>query len=206
MSQERVRFESSGESGSALLSGSRACSMRSLMAGFSCTCGRFQLSERKRDPMIDEGAYAAAPNAKTASAMVTKIRIANTAAIVSDLDPDDLANDEIADRLQANADHQHGMANRIAEQRLDEHRVHEIHAHHDDGRHAHKQEHGEAALRGVDAHLSQDLEPLADYVREVVEDLGEVAARLALQHDGSDEELHVDERNPVDQIAQSFAD
>ena len=39
---------------------------------------------------------------------------------------------------------------------------------------------GEAAVRGVHAHLPQDLEPLAHHVGEVVEDLGEVAAGLAL--------------------------
>ena len=39
---------------------------------------------------------------------------------------------------------------------------------------------GEPAVRGVDAHLPQNLEALADHVRQVVEDLGQVAAGLAL--------------------------
>src|SRR5215470_4815508 len=136
--------------------------------------------------------------------MVTKIRIANIAAIVSDLDPDDFADHEIADCLQTDADHQHGMADRIVEQRLDEHGIHEIHAHHDDGWHTHEQEHGETSLRGVDAHLPQDFEPLADDVGEVVEDLGEIATRFALQHDGRHEEFHVDQGNAIGKIPQSL--
>src|SRR5437870_605663 len=124
--------------------------------------------------------------------MVTKIRIARVSTIVSDLNPDDLANHKIAHRLQDDSDDQHGVPDGISEQRLDEQRVHEIHAHHDDGRHAHEQQHGEAALRGVDTHLAQDLEAFANDVRKVVENLGEVAAGLALQHHCSHEELHVD--------------
>ena len=44
---------------------------------------------------------------------------------------------------------------------------------------------GQAAVRGVDPHLAQDLEALADDVGEVLENLGQVAAGLALdQHRG----------------------
>ena len=47
---------------------------------------------------------------------------------------------------------------------------------------------GEPAVRRVDAHLAEDLEPLADDVREVLENLREVAAGLALdQHRGGEE-------------------
>src|SRR5580765_4999281 len=137
--------------------------------------------------------------------MVTKIRIARVNAIVSDLNPDDLANYEIAHRLQDDTDDQHGVPDRIGKQRPDEQRVHEIHPHNDDGRHAHQQQHGEAALRGVDTYLAQDLEALADHVREIIENLGEVAAGLALQHYGRDKEFHVDERYAVDQVAECFA-
>jgi hypothetical protein len=46
----------------------------------------------------------------------------------------------------------------------------------------------------VDPNLALNLEALADDVGQVVEDLGEVAAGFALQHDGGDEEFDVDER------------
>src|ERR1700675_2121396 len=104
MSQARVRLVSVGERGRALLSGSSACSMRCFRAVFSWACGRCQASERRREPRMEEGAYAAAPKAKTASAMVTKRRIARIIAIGLDLDPNDLANDEIPDGLQQNSD------------------------------------------------------------------------------------------------------
>src|ERR1700740_344764 len=120
ISHVRVRLVSVGESGRALLSGSSACSMRSLMAGFSCVRGRGNASERRREPRMEEGAYAAAPKAKTASTMVTKIRIARINAIGLDLDPNDLTNHEVSNGLQRDANHQHGVSNRIVKQRLDE--------------------------------------------------------------------------------------
>ena len=53
---------------------------------------------------------------------------------------------------------------------------------------------GEAAVRGVHAHLPLDLEPLAHDVREVVENLGQVAAGVALNQHGGDEEPDVEDR------------
>ncbi len=75
----------------------------------------------------------------------------------------------------------------------------------DDGRHAHQQRHREASLGGIDAHLAQNLEPLADDIGEVVEDLGEVAAGLALEHDGSDEEFDVNQGHALGQIDERVA-
>ena len=51
---------------------------------------------------------------------------------------------------------------------------------------------GEAAVRRVHAHLPLDLEPLAHDVREVVENLRQVAAGLALNQHGGDEEPDVE--------------
>ena len=59
---------------------------------------------------------------------------------------------------------------------------------------------GEAAVRGVDAHLPLDLEALAHHVREVVENLRQVAAGIALNQHGGDEEAdveHADALRPV---------
>ena len=52
---------------------------------------------------------------------------------------------------------------------------------------------GEAAVRGVHAHLPANLEPLAHDVREVVENLGQVAAGVALDQHGGDEEADVEQ-------------
>ena len=64
---------------------------------------------------------------------------------------------------------------------------------------------GEAAVRGVHAHLPQDLEALAHDVREVVEDLGQVAARLALNRDRGHEELHVENRHALGHLVEHVA-
>src|SRR5579872_305356 len=86
---------------------------------------------------------------------------------------------------------------------MDEAGVEDRHHGDDDRRHAHQQGHGQAALRGVDADLALNLESFADDVRQVVENFGKIASSLALQHNGSNEELDVDQRNTLCQIHQS---
>ena len=71
-----------GDSGIALLRGSRACSSRSLNAGFSLGSTRCQPRARRREPRTDEGAYAAAPKEKTTSTMVRNNMIASAKAIL----------------------------------------------------------------------------------------------------------------------------
>ena len=61
---------------------------------------------------------------------------------------------------------------------------------------------GEAAVRRVDAHLPLDLEPLAHHVREVVENLRQVAAGVALNQDGGDEEPHVEDGDALGQLVE----
>ena len=65
-------------------------------------------------------------------------------------------------------------------------------------RHQHIARH--ASMRGVHAHLAENLEPLPDDVREVVEDLRQVAAGLPLDQNGGHEEPHVDERHPLGEV------
>ena len=67
-------------------------------------------------------------------------------------------------------------------------------------------DHGEAALRGVDADLTKNFETLANDVREIVENFGEVAAGLALEHDGGDKKFYVDERDALGEIDERVAD
>ena len=62
---------------------------------------------------------------------------------------------------------------------------------------------GQPAVRGVDAHLAQDLEALADDVREVLEDLRQVAAGLALDQHGGREEPDVEQRHPHRQVGRA---
>ena len=59
---------------------------------------------------------------------------------------------------------------------------------------------GHPAVRRVDPHLAQDLEALAHDVREVLENLGQVAAGLALDQHGGREEPHVEERHRDRQV------
>ena len=63
---------------------------------------------------------------------------------------------------------------------------------------------GEPAVRGVHAHLAANLESLADDGREVVENLRQVAAGLALNEHGGREEAHVEQRHAQAQIVQRF--
>src|SRR5208282_1131792 len=97
------------------------------------------------------------------------------------------------------------MSYGVGEKRANEAWVQELHDHHDGRGQSHEQDHGEASLRGVDADLAQDFEALANDVGEVVENLGQVAAGLALQHHRGDEELDVDQRDAVGEVEQSVA-
>ena len=84
-------------------------------------------------------------------------------------------------------------------------RIQHQHDDDDDRRHAHQKRHGEPALRGVDPHLALNLEALANHIGQIVENLGEVAAGFALQHDGGDEEFHVHQRHALGQVHESIA-
>src|SRR5439155_3776675 len=64
----------------------------------------------------------------------------------------------------------------------------------------------EAAVRRVHAHLTQNLEALAHHVRQVVENLRQVAAGFALDDDGRHEEADVEERHALAQLIQRVAE
>src|SRR6266404_8644442 len=57
----------------------------------------------------------------------------------------------------------------------------------------------------MNADLAQDFKALADYVGEVVENFGKVAAGFALQHHRRHEEFDVDQRDAVGQVDQGVA-
>src|SRR2546425_9866319 len=118
------------------------------------------------------------------------------------LDFDDLLDPDPADDLHHDRHGDHHLPDRVLEQHL---HVLWIEERQSDGQEAWKtQQHvaGEAPVGRVDAHLPLDLEALAHDVREVVEDLRQIAARLALNQHGRHEEPHVDERHPFGQVVQ----
>ena len=98
--------------------------------------------------------------------------------------------------------HQHQPARALGEEQV---HVFGVDEHQRDGEERRQsQQHvaGHAAVRRVDAHLAENLEPLAHDVGEVVEDLREVAAGLALDEHGGREEPHVEERHADRQVVQ----
>src|ERR1039458_4339193 len=97
------------------------------------------------------------------------------------------------------------MSQRVREKRLDEAFVKNQH-YYDHGRgQSHEQHHGETSLGGVNADLAQNLEAFADYIGQVVKNLGQIAAGFALQHDRRHEELDVDQGHAIGQVEQSVA-
>src|SRR3981081_4898704 len=84
ISHARVCETSVGETGKARLKGSRACFMRSRMAGLVWALGRCQPISRRRDPSTDEGATDAAPKANTITTMVRKAKMERASASVMD--------------------------------------------------------------------------------------------------------------------------
>src|SRR5580698_364950 len=65
---------------------------------------------------------------------------------------------------------------------------------------------GEAAVRRMHANLPADLESLADHVREVVEDLGQIAAGIPLNQHGGDEEPDVEDRDALGHLVERVAE
>src|SRR5579863_2134555 len=207
MSQRRVRDTSEGESGIALLSGSRACSMRSRIAGrFSAGWACWLPRARKRAPRTELGVTAAAPKAKTPMTTVMKITMSSKGITGSlNLNTNDLAYHEISNGLQRDSGDEQRVADRIFKQRVDESAIQKQHRANNDRGHPHQQGHGQASLRCVDAHLTLNLETFTDDVGEVVENLRQIAARFALQHHRSHKELDVHQRHAIREIHEGVA-
>src|SRR6266567_9495015 len=122
-------------------------------------------SARSRAPSTELGVTTAAPKARTAITTVTnttttKIRGSISKPVYLNLDPDDLADHEISNGLQSNPGDQQHVSDRVREQRTNEAGIEHEHHRDDDGGHAHQQGHGEASLRGVNADLALNFEPL----------------------------------------------
>src|SRR5688572_14266100 len=121
------------------------------------------------------------------------------------LDLDDLADPDVADELHDDRGGDHLLPHALREEELHVIRVDE---HQRDGERRRKRQQdiaGEAAVRGMHADLPQNLEALAYHVREVVENLGQVATCLTLNRHGGHEELHVEEGHALSHQVEHLA-
>src|SRR4029079_15180642 len=111
------------------------------------------------------------------------------------LDLDDLLDPDVPGDLHTNRHHQQDLTYVFTEQHVHVVRVDE-HQRDGQGRRQCQQDvSGQPAMRGVDAHLAKYLETLANDVGEVLENLRQVAAGLALNQHRRGEEPHVEDRN-----------
>src|SRR5208337_2362677 len=99
-----------------------------------------------------------------------------SATAISDLDPYDPANHEVTDRLQYHSAYNQGVADRVGEQGVNVARTGGEHDSHNDGGQSHQQHHGEPSLSGVNAHLPQNFEALANHIGQIVKNFRQVAA------------------------------
>ena len=107
-----------------------------------------------------------------------------------------------ADHLHRAADGEHLDAERIGDHRLHVLRRYETENQRQRRRHRRQDPSGDPAVRRHHAHLPLHLEPLANDAREVVEDLRQIAARLALGEHRRREELRVENRHAFGQALQ----
>src|SRR5262245_24213917 len=146
--------------------------------GFSST-SLFSVSSSRRASMVEAAdgmkAYASAP-----TSIEPNRNAMRGISIALYLDLDDLFDPEIPDRLHDRGGAEEHVADPLAEEQLHVLGVDERQGDGQERRQRQQHVAGQASVRGVDADLAQDLEPLADDVREVLEDLRQVAARLAL--------------------------
>src|SRR5215469_2681696 len=200
ISQARDLLASAGESGIALLSGPKACSILSLKGAFSRFACR-DPKDRNRAPSTDVGMTTAAAKENTTAVTVRKTRIDNVSSI-SDLDGDNPSNHKIADGLQTYADHYQNVSQWFGKKGPNEAGTHHLHDYDDQRRQTHQKHHGQAPLCGKNTHLAHDLEALADHVGQVVENLSQIAAGFTLQHDRGHEEFHVYQRYALGKVHQ----
>src|SRR6478735_165253 len=118
------------------------------------------------------------------------------------LDFDDLTDPDVPDRLHHDGGQQQHLTHVLAEEDVHVVRVDE---HQRDAEHRGQREQDVAshtAMRRINPHLPENLEALTHDVRQVLEDLGQVAARFALDQHGGSEKTHIDDRHPVCQVVE----
>ena len=102
---------------------------------------------------------------------------------MSHLDLDDLLDTHRAEHLQENGDADHLSAEFVSEQGHDVLRVQVQHREEQRDREQHQHDTADTAFAREGLNLSQDAEPLADDMADLVEDFGQVAAALPLNND-----------------------
>src|SRR5438093_904413 len=127
----------------------------------------------------------------------TKRNASIGSSIILDLDLDHLTDPEEANRLKPDGPEQHELTHVLPKQHVHVFRIDHRQRYGERRRKREQDVTREAAVCRMDAHLAADLESLADDVREVVENLGQITPRIALNQHGGDEEPHVEERQAV---------
>src|SRR5581483_3270628 len=157
-------------------------------------------SPRRRSMALEPGDRAMAAPA-TRSDANTNAR-SGSIKVTLHLDLDDVADPDIANHLHHDRRHQQLLAEPLMEQEIHVRRIDHRQRRTERRRERHQDPAGEPAVRRMDADLAEDLEPLAHDVRQVVENLREVAAGVALNQDGGHEEPDVEERHAVRQLVE----
>src|SRR5919201_6481954 len=127
-------------------------------------------SPRRRSIVVEVGESASATPAMSSEAKMNAR--SGSSSVTLHLDLDDLANPDVANHLHDDRDHQQLLADSRLEEELHMRRIDDLERHAERGGQRHQHPAGEPSVCRVHAHLTQNLEPLADDVCEVVENLG----------------------------------
>src|SRR6266853_5860571 len=135
-------------------------------------------SPRRRSIVVALGVMAIAP--AVTSSDTNRNAISGRNSITSHLDLHHLANPEVANHLHDKHAFEHDVAQMLAEQRRHVFGIDQRQRDRQKRRQAQQYEPGKLAVRRMDANLPQNLEPLAHHMRQVVKNLRQVAAGVAL--------------------------
>src|SRR5712692_10581637 len=159
---------------------------------------------RRSIAAAESGASASAAAATSSDPNMKASNAINT--VTLHLDLDDPADPEEPNRLHHEGNEQRHLAHAVLEEQLHVLRVEHRQDDAQRRRQGQQDEGGEAAVRGVHANLPADLESLADHVREVVENLGQIAAGFPLNQHGGDEEPDVEDRDALGHLVERIAE
>src|SRR6185437_13858662 len=120
--------------------------------------------------------------------------------IISDLDPDDFSDDEIANDLRGHSCHYELLAVRIAGHSLQISGSHDQKSARRQNRKDSQNSSSHAAMGADGLHMPSKTEPLANDLCQAAQNLTEVSARLPLQQYGRGKESHIQQRRPPRQI------
>src|ERR1051325_9931478 len=146
--------------------------------GFTALSASPITSPRRRSIVVALGVNASAPPAISSDTNRNAIKGRNSG--TSHLDLHHATNPEVPDDLHHEHALEHQVSQMLAEERRHVFRVDDRQCDRKKRRQAKKHVSGEPPMRRVHANLALDLETLSNDMREIVENLGEVAARVPL--------------------------